>query len=91
MNVSGCNFYCQAEVENPDRIMVSVGLGFFLEMTLDEALLYIAREAEKLFVDALEKTKSKKNRFAGEDIENSGGESFIGTAVTDLRYPCFAP
>ena len=27
----------------------------------------------------------------GKDKKNGGGESFIGTAVTDLRYPCFAP
>ena len=34
----GCNFYCQARVPDPSMVMVAVGLGFFLELTLEEAL-----------------------------------------------------
>ena len=37
----GCNFYCEAKVDDPTWILVSIGMGFFLEMTLPEALEYI--------------------------------------------------
>lgn len=54
----GCQFYCQARVEDPTKICVSVGLGFFLELTLDEALQFLekkdralTKEAEKLTED----------------------------------------
>jgi len=61
----GCNFYCEARVDDPSRIMISVGMGFFLEMTLTEALEFIkkkddglTREAEALTQQA---TKVKAN------------------------------
>ena len=44
----GCNFYCQARVPDPEKIFVSVGLGFFLEFTLEEALVYIAKKDQEL-------------------------------------------
>ena len=54
----GCQFYCQARVEDPAKICVSIGLGFFLELTLEEALefltkkdLALSKEAEKLTED----------------------------------------
>ena len=54
----GCNFYCQARVPDPTKIFVSVGLGFFVELTLDEALEFISKkdgelgkEADKLTSD----------------------------------------
>ena len=40
----GCNFYCQARVPDPTKIFVSVGLGFFVELTLDEALEFISKK-----------------------------------------------
>jgi len=51
----GCNFYCQARVPDPTKVCVAVGLGFFVELTLDEALTFISKkdadlnkQAEKL-------------------------------------------
>merc|ERR1719239_2006591 len=40
----GCNFYCEARVDDPSRIMISVGMGFFLEMTLTEALAFVSKK-----------------------------------------------
>ena len=48
----GCNFYCQARIQEPGRICVSIGLGFFLEMTLDEALEFLDRKDEELSKEA---------------------------------------
>ncbi|XP_061186557.1 protein UXT homolog [Saccostrea echinata] len=40
----GCNFYVQAHVPDASMIFVSVGYGFFLEMTHDEALAFIDKK-----------------------------------------------
>lgn len=44
----GCNFYCQAQVTDPTKILVSVGYGFFVEFTLDEALTFIEKKCNQL-------------------------------------------
>merc|ERR1711864_67566 len=48
----GCNFYCQARVPDPTRICVSVGLGFFPELTLEEALVFINKKEKLLEAQA---------------------------------------
>merc|ERR1712203_294365 len=48
----GCNFYCQARVQDPTKIFVSVGLGFFLELSLDEALEFIKKKDTELSKEA---------------------------------------
>lgn len=44
----GCNFYCQAQITDPSKILVSVGYGFFVEFTLDEALRFIEKKCNQL-------------------------------------------
>ncbi|XP_044539046.1 protein UXT [Gracilinanus agilis] len=44
----GCNFYVNAEVPDPSRIFVALGYGFFLELTLMEALKFIDRKSRLL-------------------------------------------
>ncbi|XP_078004089.1 protein UXT isoform X1 [Phascolarctos cinereus] len=44
----GCNFYVNAEVPDPSRIFVALGYGFFLELTLMEALKFIDRKSHLL-------------------------------------------
>ena len=48
----GCNFYCQARIPEPSKICVSVGMGFFVEMTLDEALKFLDKKDAELCKDA---------------------------------------
>lgn len=50
----GCNFYVNARVSDPSKIFVEVGLGFHLELTLDEALQFIDKRVTLL------KTQSDK-------------------------------
>ncbi|CAL1532969.1 unnamed protein product [Lymnaea stagnalis] len=52
----GCNFYVQANVTNPSMIFVSIGFGFFLEMTLTEAVSFIEKKTERLQSQAIELT-----------------------------------
>lgn len=46
----GCNVYAHAKVESKDcsTIMVSVGLGFYLEMNLEEASAFIEKKIADL-------------------------------------------
>ncbi|GFO15504.1 uxt-like protein [Plakobranchus ocellatus] len=44
----GCNFYVQANVPDPTSICVAIGYGFFLEMTLDEAVVFIKKKTDVL-------------------------------------------
>lgn len=44
----GCNFYCQARIRDPSKILVSVGYGFFVEFTLDEALTFVEKKCVQL-------------------------------------------
>ncbi|XP_023332095.1 protein UXT homolog [Eurytemora carolleeae] len=61
----GCNFYCEAKVDDPTWILVSIGMGFFLEMTLPEALEYIRKKDVELSTQAdkltQQSTKIKTN------------------------------
>lgn len=40
----GANFYVQARVPDPSRVFVAVGLGFFVEFTIQEALVFIDKK-----------------------------------------------
>ncbi len=53
----GCNFYVQAEVPDPTKILVEVGLGFLAELTLPEALKFIEKKTKVLEQRACELTK----------------------------------
>jgi len=55
----GCNFYVKAKIPDTSHICVSIGYGFYLNMTLDEALRFIGKKekqlnesAEKLTLDS---------------------------------------
>ncbi|CAF89547.1 unnamed protein product [Tetraodon nigroviridis] len=57
----GCNFYVQTQVEDPSRIFVAVGYGFFVEMTHEEALQFIEKKTSQLtlFTEQLTKDSAK--------------------------------
>lgn len=38
------NVFCTARAVNPSFIMVAIGFGFFVELTLDEAVKFIREE-----------------------------------------------
>ncbi len=44
----GCNFYCQAKIEDASRVMIDVGFGLFVEFTLKEGLDFIAKKVDML-------------------------------------------
>ncbi|KAJ7317567.1 hypothetical protein JRQ81_003729 [Phrynocephalus forsythii] len=44
----GCNFYVNAEVPDTSTIFVALGYGFFVELTLPEALTFIEKKSKLL-------------------------------------------
>lgn len=44
----GCNFYVQAKVPETSKIFVAVGYGFFVELTLPEAIRFIEKKTKQL-------------------------------------------
>nr|XP_060618771.1 protein UXT [Anolis sagrei ordinatus] len=44
----GCHFYVNAEVPNTSTIFVALGYGFFVELTLPEALAFIEKKNKLL-------------------------------------------
>jgi prefoldin subunit 5 len=46
--ILGCNFYCDGQVEDPSKIFVAIGMGFYLEFTLTEAEDYINKKVKEL-------------------------------------------
>ena len=61
----GCNFYMRANVAEPEKIFVDVGLGFFLELGPKEAIEFIDKKTKFLQTKAdnltEESTKIKAN------------------------------
>lgn len=43
----GCSFFMQTNVEDPSSILLNIGYGYYLEFTLDEALMFV-RAKQKL-------------------------------------------
>ncbi|XP_018670294.2 protein UXT-like [Ciona intestinalis] len=48
----GCDFYAQAIVEDPSKIFVCVGYGFYVEFTDKEALAFIKKKTERITATA---------------------------------------
>lgn len=44
----GCNFYMQAFVSDPTKILINVGLNHFVEFTLSEGLVVIKKQVDFL-------------------------------------------
>ncbi|XP_059500300.1 protein UXT [Stegostoma tigrinum] len=44
----GCNFYLQAKVPDASMIFVSIGYGFFVELTFSEALRFLEKKTQHL-------------------------------------------
>ncbi|XP_072536911.1 protein UXT [Salminus brasiliensis] len=57
----GCNFYVQAHVPDASKIFVAVGYGFFVELTLPEALKFIEKKTKQLteYTEVLTKDAAK--------------------------------
>ncbi|XP_069178159.1 protein UXT [Procambarus clarkii] len=73
----GSNFYVQSHVPDVSRIYVNVGLGFHLELTLQEALTFIDKKLEILNAKLSESTK-KSSKIKGQI-------KFVCEAIRELQ------
>ena len=65
----GCEFYARAHVEDCSKVCVETSFGFFLEMTLDEAIAFLPKkekyltERVELLNDQVSQSKSRISVF----------------------------
>ncbi|OAO16181.1 prefoldin chaperone subunit [Blastocystis sp. ATCC 50177/Nand II] len=53
----GSEVYAQAKAQDRNHIFVNIGLGFFVEFTLDEALAFIEKKLAQLHADLVRKNE----------------------------------
>ena len=85
----GCNFYVQANVPDPKKIFVFVGFGFFVELTLDEALKFIDKRTKFLTenTDRLTKDMLKVKANIRLVLEGLREIQSLGSIPGDKRTP----
>ena len=85
----GCNFYVQANVPDPKKIFVFVGFGFFVELTLDEALKFIDKRTKFLTenTDRLTKDMVKVKANIRLVLEGLREIQSLGSIPGDKRTP----
>jgi prefoldin subunit 5 len=62
--------YCNATIPNPRTIYIDVGLGFHVEMTLHEAIIYINKRVDHIEKNVL-KHRVKVATTVAKDVENA--------------------
>ncbi|XP_051865820.1 protein UXT [Pristis pectinata] len=60
----GCNFYVQAKVPDVSKIFLLVGYGFYVELTLPEALRFIEKKSQHL-TEVAEKLSKDSAKIKG--------------------------
>jgi len=83
----GCNFYCEAEVADPKTIMMSIGMGFYVQMSLDEALAYISKRDAALTEEAELLTKQTTSIKANIKLVIAGLRELQSISVQESRPP----
>ena len=62
--------YCNATIPNPRTIYIDIGLGFHVEMTLHEAIIYINKRVDHIEKNVL-KYRVKVATTVAKDVENA--------------------
>lgn len=75
----GCNFYCHAKVENCSTIVVAVGLGFYLEMTLEEASVFIGQKVSDL--------TQRADKCSEQVAQINGRIKLVMETLRELQFP----
>lgn len=79
----GCNFYAHAKVEDCSRIFVSVGLGFYLEMELDEASAFIEKKVTNL--------SNKLEELSEQAAQINGRVKLVMETLRELQFSALEP
>ena len=87
----GCNFYVRANVQNPENIFLDVGLGFFLELSLSEALVFIEKKVKLLEQKSDQLTEQSLTIKANIKLILHGLREIQGLSVDDLNKPIYDP
>jgi len=87
----GSNFYVRANVPNPENIFLDVGLGFFLELSLSEALVFIEKKVKLLEEKSNLLTEQSLTIKANIKLILHGLREIQGLSADDLNKPIYDP
>ena len=87
----GSNFYVRANVPNPENIFLDVGLGFFLELSLSEALAFIEKKVKLLEQKSNLLTEQSLSIKANIKLIIHGLREIQGLSADDLNKPIYDP
>ena len=74
----GANFYCKAKVQDSSKIFVAVGYGFFVEFTLDEAIIFIDKKVSLL--------NNKIDKLTAKVSEISARIKLVVEGLSELQF-----
>ena len=74
----GCNFYASAKVEDCSKILISIGLGFQLEMELEEASEFVDQKVSLL--------TEKANRLSEQAADINGRIRVVMETLRELQF-----
>ena len=72
----GCNVFVQTEVQDTSKLMVAISKDFFVELTQDEALAYVAKKERYL--------NDKANALTRRASEIKAHIMFVQEAIREL-------
>ena len=75
----GCNFYAKAKIEDCSTIFIAIGLGFHLEMKLEEAVNFIEEKITQL--------DTKAGRLSEKASQINGRIKMVMEALGELQFP----
>jgi len=75
----GCNFYTKAKIEDCSTIFIAIGLGFHLEMTLEEAVSFIEEKMSQL--------NHKADRLSDQASQINGRIKMVMETLRELQFP----
>ena len=87
----GNNFYMRANIQNPDKIFVDVGLGLFLELNHSEALEFIDKRKKLLEKKTEILTEESTKIKANIKLVIHGLRELQGLKSEDLNKPIYDP
>ena len=75
----GCNFYASAKIEDCSRIFIAIGLGFHLEMTLEEANVFIEEKISQL--------TNRAEALSAQASQINGRIKMVMETLRQLQFP----
>jgi prefoldin subunit 5 len=82
---SGCSFYIQANISIPSTILAAVGLGHYVEMTMEEAFRFAIKRVKLLHLKAEKLVEDRAKNTAMLKCVLRGLQELLSTRPSSLQ------